>query len=144
MIKGGLLMKNIGRALGLCLLILSVTSVLAAKGNKSKPGPAAGTWSCTSHGGPNGDMTFTLYLEQTGETVTGSVSSPIGSTELTTATYKKKTLEIHIDTPQGNYVLTGKLNKGQVSGEWSVDNGGGGEKTTGKWEGKKTSEKSSA
>jgi len=137
-------MKRVLRAIGLCLVVLSVASVLAAKGNKAKPGPAAGTWTCTSHGGPNGDMSFTLYLEQNGETVTGSVSSPIGSTELTTASFKKKMLEIHIDTPQGNYVLTGKLNKGQVSGSWSVDSGAGGEKTSGTWEGKKSAEKSSS
>ena len=137
-------MKRVLRAIGLCLVVLSVTSLLAAKGNKAKPGPAAGTWECTSHGGPNGDMSFTLYLEQNGETVTGSVSSPIGSTELTTASFKKKMLEIHIDTPQGNYVLTGKLNKGQMSGAWSVDGGAGSEKTNGTWEGKKSAAKSSS
>ena len=137
-------MNRVMRRIGLCLLVMSLASAVAfAKGNKSKPGPMAGTWSCTSHGGPQGDMTFTLYLEQTGDTVTGSVSSPIGSTELTTATFKKKMLEIHIDTPEGNYVLTGKLNKGQVSGTWSVEGGASGGNTKGTWDGKKTSEKSS-
>jgi hypothetical protein len=142
--KGVLQMKGLLRAIGLCLLVLTVTSFLAAKEIKAKPGPATGTWECKSHGGPNGDMDFTLYLEQNGDTVTGSVSSPIGSTELTTATFKKKTLEIHIDTPQGNYVLTGKLNKGQMSGVWTVDSGTGGEKANGTWEGKKSAEKASS
>ncbi|MGO9272064.1 MAG: hypothetical protein ACLQOO_17670 [Terriglobia bacterium] len=128
-------MKRVFGAVGLCLVVLSVTSLLTAKGNKAKPGPAAGTWECRLHGGPNDDMSFTLYLEQNGQTVTGSVSSPIGSTELTTASFKKKILEIHIDTPQGNYLLTGKLNKGQMSGAWSADGGAGGEKTKGTWEG---------
>jgi hypothetical protein len=144
MMKGDLPMKGVLRGVLLCLVVLSVTSLLAAKEIKAKPGPATGTWECTSHGGPNGDMSFTLYLEQNGDTVTGSVSSPIGSTELTTATFKKKVLEIHIDTPQGNYVLTGKLNKGQLSGTWSVDSGAGGEKTSGAWEGKKSAQKSSS
>jgi hypothetical protein len=144
MTKGDLPMKRVLRAVGLCLVVLSVMSFLAAKEIKSKPGPATGTWECTSHGGSTGDTTFTLYLEQNGDTVTGSVSSPIGSTELTTASFKKKVLEIHIDTPQGNYVLTGKVNKNQVSGTWSVDSGAGGEKTSGAWEGKKTAEKSSS
>src|SRR5271157_461255 len=137
-------MKRVLRAIGLCLVVLSVTSLLAAKEIKAKPGPAAGTWECTSHGGTQGDMSFTLYLEQNGDTVTGSVSSPIGSTELTTSSFKKKMLEIHIDTPQGNYLLTGKVNKGQVSGSWSVDSGGGGENTKGTWEGKKSAAKPSS
>ncbi|MGO9272063.1 MAG: hypothetical protein ACLQOO_17665 [Terriglobia bacterium] len=137
-------MKRVLRAIGLCLVVLSVTSLLAAKGNKAKPGPVTGTWECTSHGGTQGDLNFRLYLEQNGETVTGSVTAPMGSTELTTASFKKKMLEIHIDTPEGNYVLTGKLNKGQLSGAWSVDGGSGGEKTSGTWEGKKSAEKSSS
>jgi len=74
MMKGDLPMKGFLRAVGLCLVVLSVTSFLIAKEIKAKPGPATGTWECQSHGGPNGDMTFTLYLEQNGDTVTGSVS----------------------------------------------------------------------
>ncbi len=137
-------MKRVLSAVGLCLVVLGATSFLAAKEIKSKPGPATGTWECTSHGGQNDGMSFTLYLEQNGDTVTGSISSPIGSTELTTASFKKKMLEIHIDTPQGNYLLTGKVNKSQVSGSWSVDSGGGGENTKGTWEGKKSAAKSSS
>jgi hypothetical protein len=88
-----------------------------------------------SHGGSQGDMPFTLYLEQNKEVVTGSVSSPIGGTQLTSATFKKKTLEIHIDTPNGNYLVTGKLKKNQLSGTWSIDGG-----ESGTWEGKKALE----
>ena len=40
-------------------------------------------------------------------------------------------LEIHIDTPQGNYQLTGQLKKGELSGKWSSDT------ESGVWEGKK-------
>jgi hypothetical protein len=81
-------------------------------------------------------MPFTLYLEQNKEVVTGSVSSPMGGTELTSATFKKKTLEIHIDTPNGNYLVIGKLKKKkQLSGTWSIDGG-----ENGTWEGKKAVE----
>jgi hypothetical protein len=76
-------------------------------------------------------MPFTLYLEQTKDSLTGSVSSPIGGTEISAGTFKKTDIEIHIDTPQGNYQLTGRLKKGAISGKWSS------ESESGTWEGKK-------
>jgi hypothetical protein len=104
-----------------------------AKDKKPKASPLTGTWECTSHGGSQGDMPFTLHLEQSNETVTGSVESPMGGTEITEATFKNKSLDIHLDTSQGNYHLTAKLKKDELSGgEWSD---GGEQKGT--WEGKK-------
>jgi len=76
-------------------------------------------------------MPFTLTLEQEKEIVTGSISSPIGSSELTTASFKDKILEILIESDQDSYKLTGKFKDGKLSGEWSH----GAEKGT--WEGKK-------
>ncbi len=117
--------------LAFCLLAFSLASAGFAKDKSGKPGPLTGTWNCTSHGSSRGDMEFTLTLEQVKESVTGNVTSPIGSAELTTATYKDKTLEIHIESDQSEYVLTGKLNGGKLSGEWTH----GDEKGT--WDGKK-------
>jgi hypothetical protein len=119
------------------ILAVGLFQSLQAKEKKAKPGPLTGTWECTSHGGPQGDLPFTLYLEQEAETVTGSVSSPMGSTELSSATFKKKDLEIHIDSPDGEYLLTGKLTKkGEMSGQWSHED------LKGTWEGKLQPEKS--
>lgn len=120
-------------AIALSVVILSLTALSSAKDKKPKPGPLTGTWQCTSHGGPNGDMQFTLYLEQQKETVTGSVSSPIGDAELSSGSFKKKNLEVHIESPQGNYLLTAKLKKGQLAGDWSIDTG-----PKGTWEGTKS------
>ncbi|MFB3923526.1 MAG: hypothetical protein ACE145_17525 [Terriglobia bacterium] len=125
-------MKRILTALAVCAILALCTSAAAAAEKKPKPGPMTGTWECMSHGSSQGDMPFTLYLEQNKEVVTGSVSSPMGGTEITSASFKDKTLEVHIDTSQGNYVVMGKLKKSELSGTWSVD---GGEKGT--WEGKK-------
>jgi hypothetical protein len=125
-------MKRILTSLALSVAVLAFAGSLTAGTKKPKPGPLTGTWECMSHGGSQGDMPFTLYLEQNKEVVTGSVSSPMGGTDLTSAAFKKKTLEIHIDTPNGNYLVTGKLKKKQLSGTWSLD---AGEKGT--WEGKK-------
>lgn len=125
-------MKRVLTSLAVCLAVLCLASLGVAKEKKPKPGKLTGTWECMSHGSSQGDLPFTLYLEQTKETVAGSVSAPMGSTEITSATYRKKTLEIRIDTPQGNYLVTAKLKQAQLSGTWSVDTG---EKGT--WEGKK-------
>lgn len=126
-------MKHKQILMAMTLVLISLSVLLAGAEKKPKPGPLTGTWECMSHGSSRGDMAFTLYLEQSKEVVTGSVSSPIGGTEITSASFKNKLLEIHIDTPEGNYVVMGKLNKGQLSGTWSVDTG---EKGT--WEGKKS------
>ena len=83
-------------------------------------------------------MNFTLYLEQNQETVTGTVSSPLGSTELTSASFKKNTLEIHIDTDERNYVLTGRYKSGQLAGAWSTN-----DDQKGTWEGKKSAQATS-
>ncbi len=121
-------------AVSLALFSTAVCGAAAETAKKAKSGPLTGTWECNSHGSSRGDMPFTLYLEQSKEVVTGSVTSPIGGTDITSGSFKKKIMEIHIDTPNGNYVVMGKLKKGEMSGTWSIDTG---EKGT--WEGKKTS-----
>jgi hypothetical protein len=113
------------------ILALGLAHPIGGKEKSAKPGPLTGTWECMSHGGPQGDLPFTLTLEQQQETVTGSVSSPMGSTEISSATFKSKSLEIHIDSPDGEYLLTGKMTKkGAMSGQWSHED------LKGTWEGK--------
>ena len=130
-------MKRAPLMLTICLTLISLVGFALAKDKNPKPGPLTGTWECTSHGGPEGDMAFTLYLEQNSETVTGSVSSPIGSTDLGDATFKKNKLEIHIDGGEAKYLLMGTYKKGELSGEWSTDSD-----LKGTWEGKKSAETS--
>jgi hypothetical protein len=124
-------------SLAVCLALLSIVASAQGKEKKTKPGKLTGTWECVSHGGSRGDLPFTLYLEQSGHVVTGSVESPIGGTEITSATFKKKRLEIHIDTSSGNYLLTARLKKGQLAGEWTHD------PEKGTWEGKKQAQTAS-
>ena len=123
--------------LGLAGLMLAqdTKSAQGIKETKAKGGPVSGTWTCTAHGGDNGDIPFTLYLEQDNETVTGSVSSSMGDAEFSSATFKDGTLEIHIDGGDQTYVLTAKLQNAQLSGQWSS-----GETQKGTWEGKKGSD----
>jgi hypothetical protein len=114
--------------IGIVITVLLAASLAIAK---DKKGPMTGTWDCQSHGGSQGDVTFTLMLTQNGETVDGSISSPMGGTQISSGTFKKNMLEIHLDTPQGNYTLMAKFTKGTLSGTWSSDS------DKGNWEGKK-------
>ena len=122
-------LKAILSVAGLVLLTLAASASAGQK--KHKPGPLTGTWECQSHGGSQGDMPFTLMLEQNGQEVTGSVESPMGGTGITSATFKKKVLEILLETPNGNYTLTAKLKRGKLTGEWTHD------PEKGTWEGSK-------
>lgn len=115
-----------------CILIgLSVLLAAGLSMAKERKGPMTGIWECQAHGGSQGDMAFTLFLQQDKENVDGSISSPIGGTQISSGTFKRNILEIHLDTPQGNYTLMAKFNKGTLSGTWSSDN------EKGAWEGKK-------
>jgi hypothetical protein len=98
---------------------------------KDRKGLMTGTWDCQAHGGSQGDIAFTLFLQQDKENVDGSISSPIGGTQISSGTFKRNLLEIHLDTPQGAYVLMAKFEKGTLSGTWSSDS------DKGTWEGKK-------
>jgi hypothetical protein len=120
------------RSLTIILIGLAVLLVAGLTIAKDNEGPVTGTWTCQAHGAPQGDTPFTLSLQQTGEKVDGSVSSPMGGTDISSGTFKGDTLEIHIDTDNADYVLVAKLDKDSLSGTWS---NGGNDKGT--WEGKK-------
>ena len=100
-----------------------------------KEGPLTGTWNCQSKGGPDGPMTFTLRLQQDGESVSGNVSSPIGDARISSGTLKQGSLEIHINTDEGDYILLAKFDKGTLSGTWTHNN----EKGT--WDGSRSAPK---
>jgi len=124
-------MKQKITLIAITLGVLVFATLSAAKEHQGRPGPLTGTWECQAHGGSQGDMAFTLYLQQNKEVVDGSISSPIGGTQISSGTFRRNMLEIHLDTPQGNYIIMGKYKKGEFSGTWSS------ETDKGTWEGKK-------
>ncbi len=111
-------------------MLVLFSATIAAQGNQA---PISGTWECQAKGGTQGDTPFTLYLEQDGENVRGSVSSPMGGTQISSGSFKDNTLEIHIDADDANYVLAAKLDKGTLSGTWASASGN----DKGTWQGKK-------
>jgi hypothetical protein len=126
-------MKRTWTVIGVCLLVAALANLVFANGKEPKPGPLTGTWECVAHSSVQGDVPFTLKLEQTKEAVTGTLTNSSGEYPLSSASYKKGVLEFHLDAPDGRYVATGKLLHGQLSGHWSK-----GEEVEGGWEGKKS------
>jgi len=116
----------------ICITLLFAASLATPKDKES---PITGTWTCQSKGGPDGPMGFTLSLQQNEENLEGSVSSPIGDARISSGTFKNDTVEIHINTDDGNYILTAKLDNGALSGTWTHNN------DKGTWEGKRTASK---
>lgn len=100
-------------------LALIFTASLASARPKNRT--LTGTWDCHAHGGAGGDITFTLYLKENKEIVDGSISSPVGSTDVASGTFRRDMLELTFDLPQGNYTLMAKMEKGKLSGTWSLD-----------------------
>jgi len=120
------------RTIVLFALICAAVLIFILPSIAKKPdAPLTGTWDCQSKGGPDGNTPFTLYLQQDGENVEGSVSSPLGDAPISVGTFKQSVLEFEINTPDGSYTLTAKFGNGTLSGNWSFNN----EKGT--WEGKK-------
>ncbi len=129
-------MKNMAALFGVFLVFMCMATPAPAGRKKSKDARLTGTWECVSHGSSAGDMQFTLDLEQNDEDVTGTFTSPAGSTEISSGSFRKNMLEIQIsfhalNAPENTYTLMGVLKKGELSGTWSTDT------EKGSWEGKK-------
>ena len=126
-------MKRTFRRMALCVAVLSLATFILADEKKPEAGPVTGTWECVSHGGAFGDLAFTLALEQKGEQVIGSISSDMGSAEITSGSFKDQVLEVKVVAPEFTYTLTGKLESEKLAGEWTLGDAG-----SGTWEGKKS------
>jgi len=116
----------------ICIFLLAQATVNLVFA-KEKTGPLTGTWECVAHSSAQGDVEFTLKLEQTNEAVTGRFINSSGEYPLTSPSYKKGVLEFHLDAPDGTYSATGKLLHGQLGGHWSK-----GQEAEGGWECKKS------
>jgi hypothetical protein len=115
----------------LCVLPLFILA--ASCQAKEKAGSnVVGTWACVAHGGENGDVPFTLSIQQSAEGLTGTISAPQGDADLTSFTVQDNQIKIVIATDEHTYSLTATLAEGKLTGEWYQD----GQKQ-GTWEGKK-------
>ena len=81
-------------------------------------------------------MPFTLDLAQSGDRVTGRVSSPEGELTIAASTLKNGVINIQLlPSPEGTYILTAKSAKQALTnGQVMLDG-----KSYGSWEGEGTS-----
>ncbi len=119
---------------GVSLLVLTMVCLVSGEEKEPKEGFLTGTWDCVAHLSGENDIPFTMKLEQKGETVTGSVATSEGELEIKSGTYKGDALELHLESSEAKYLVTGKLDGGQFRGQWSKDPDGIG----GDWEGKRS------
>jgi len=126
-------MKRAWTLIGACLLVAATAYFVFAQGKEPAPGPLTGAWECVAHSSDQGDVPFSLKLQQNKEEVTGTFINSSGEYPLSASSYKKGVLEIHLDAPDGSYVATGKLAQDQLSGHWSK-----GDEAEGGWECKKS------
>jgi hypothetical protein len=126
-------MKRTWTLVGVCLLVVPTASLAFAKGKEPHPGPLTGTWECVAHTSDQGDVHFSLKLEQSKEAVTGTFTNSSGEYPLTSMSYKNGVLAFQLDAPDGTYIATAKVVHGQLSGHWSK-----GQEAEGAWEGKKS------
>jgi len=129
-------MKQIKWLVGTSLLLLALACCIFAAEKKSKGGSIVGTWDCVAHLSGEDDIPFTMKLEQSGETVTGSITTQDGELEIKSGSFKNDSLELHSETPEAKYLVTGKLEGGQFKGHWSKEPDG----MEGDWEGKKAAQ----
>jgi len=126
-------MKTTWTLVGVFLVLAAATNVPFAKGREPKQGRLTGTWECVAHSSAQNDIQFTLKLAQTDDTVNGTFIDSSGEYPLSSGSYEKGVLEINVKTPEGRYVVTGRLLRGQLSGHWSR-----GQVAEGGWEGTKS------
>jgi len=107
----------------------NLTPVSQASGLDS--GPLSGSWEGVLHGFQD-DSPSAFYFHQNQQELTGVFSLQWGGAAITSATFKNNVLEVHIDTPLGKFLFSGKLNQETLSGDWSTDTG-----LKGAWEMKK-------
>jgi hypothetical protein len=127
-------MNRVGATVTGCLLVLTIASLVFGEEKKSKDAPLTGAWDCVAHLSGEDDIPFTMTLEQKGDAVTGKISTADGELEISSGSYKNGELEIHCETPEAKYHVTGKLDGGQLKGQWSKDSDG----LAGTWEGNKS------
>ena len=105
--------------IGVLLLVAATAYIASANGKEAASGPLTGHWECVAHSIVQGDEPFSLDLKQNREEVTGKFVNGSGEIPLTSTSYNKGVLEIHLKAPDGSYAATGKLVHGQLSGHWS-------------------------
>ena len=120
---------------GAALLLPFALRLAQAQRPSTSDGALTGVWQCKLSRA-DGEMPFTLDLAQSGDRVTGRVSSPEGELTIAASTLKNGVINIQLlPSPEGTYILTAKSAKQALTnGQVMLDG-----KSYGSWEGEGTS-----
>ena len=127
-------MKQRLMTLLVCLAFCLAGVAMTAHADSQASGPLTGSWQCESHGGHMGHLAFTLDLQQSGQNVTGSISTDQGVADVSSASFKDGILKFVVTTSSNEYHVTGKYQDGKLAVTWTAS--GGQEKGT--WAGTKS------
>jgi hypothetical protein len=116
------------------MFLLTMACLALGAEKESKDGSISGSWKCVARLSGENDIPFTMKLEQQGETVTGSIATVDGELEIKTGSFKDNLLELHLESSDAKYLVSGKLEGDEFKGHWSKDPDG----IEGDWEGKKS------
>lgn len=130
-------MKRSNIAILLSLLLCAVGCAWAGPQKDAKAGALAGAWDCVAHGSVQGDVPFTLTLQQDHETLTGTITTADGELPIASGSYKDGALQILMEADGAKYTVKGKLDGAQLSGQWTKEGDDGNQ--GGAWEGKRSS-----
>jgi hypothetical protein len=94
----------------------------AAPSPAQSSGAVTGSWSSVSVT-PQGELALDLALEQTGEKVTGTVSSALGSLPILNGSFRDSRLRYDVEFGGTTYRTEGTLSGDKFQGEWSAVGG---------------------
>ncbi len=106
--------------------------------SSANSGPLTGAWEGVMRGFPQGDFPVILALQQENDKITGVLAFFFGGVAFKSSTLKSNVLELYVDSPIANFALKAEYKAGQISGQWSTDEG-----SKGTWEVKKSVEAAS-
>src|SRR6516225_1178320 len=117
---------------GAALLLPFALRLAQTQRPSTSDGALTGVWQCKLSRA-DGEMPFTLDLAQSGDRVTGRVSSPAGELTIAAATLKNGVINIQLPFPEGTYLLTAESDKQALTNGRVMLDG----KSYGSWEGER-------
>ena len=116
------------------LLVFCMACLMFGQAKESSKNALTGTWDCVAHLSGEDDIPFTMTLEQNDHAITGSIATHEGDLQVKSGSFKDGAMELHLETQEAKYAVSGKFDGDQLKGQWSKDPDGIG----GAWEGKRS------
>ena len=104
------------------MVAFSINATALASTTTPKSDPISGDWDASLDWGEDTvPITLTLTLKLTGDKVTGSYESAMGTGKIAAGSWTDNKLSLSLDTPHGQMAVTGMLKDGKLVGEFAMD-----------------------